>query len=169
MERPSEPFELIERFLAGDTSAEVVNPLRRGLSAWFLCGGEVSLERCLHFPNTPHRVRLAQRNAWIRRAASLMKCRSSHAAAAALESELYRFVTRGRWAQLQDLKAPPEGLSTLTVCLFHISRLNDGETLSSKQIHRVIRREYPEKCPPDTPTIEPVATTPGHRQLENRC
>ena len=118
-----------------------MNPIRSGFSAWALCGGEVSLERCLHFPNTPNRVRLVQRNAWIRRAASLMKCRSSHAAAAALEAELFRFVTRGRWAQLQDLKAPPEGLATLTVCLFHIARLNEGETLSSKQIHRVIRRE----------------------------
>ena len=162
-------LDLIERIAAGDFAPDVKARLRECMAAYLLAGAEVSMERCMRVPNTPHRVRLAQRDAWIRRAALLMKSRSSHAAAIALEGELYRFVTRGRWAQLQGLRAPPEGLASLTVCLFHIARLNDGDTLSSKQIHRLIRREFPEKCPTDAPTIEPIETTPGDRQQENRC
>lgn len=169
MEERTDGLKMIERIAAGDFAPDVQKRLRECMAAYLLAGAEVSMERCMRVPNTPHRVRLAQRDAWIRKAALTLENRSSHAAATDLESELRRFVTRGRWAQLQGFKTPPEGLAPLTVCLFHIARLNDGETLSSRQIHRLIRHEFPEKCPPDTPTIEPVETTPGDRQLENRC
>lgn len=169
MKEDADALEMIERIAAGDFAHDVLTWLRQRMATYLLAGAEVSMERCMRVPNTPHRVRLAQRDAWIRRAALLMKSRSSHAAAAALEGELFRFLTRGRWAQLQGLNAPPEGLASLTVCLFHIARLNDGDTLSSKQIHRLIRHEFPEKCPTDAPTIGPIETTPGDRQLENRC
>lgn len=169
MARNPDPYELAARFVAGDLSSEVVRPIQSGLQTYLLLGGEVSLERCLHFPNTPNRVRLAQRDAWIRRAASMMKGLSSTAVAMALAAELSRFVSRGRWAQLKHLREPPEGLTKLTVCLFHIARLNDGATLSGKQIHRLIRHDFPEKCPPDVPNIEVLETTPGDRQEEDRC
>lgn len=153
MKEHADALEMIERIAAGDFAPDVLRRLREGTSAWLLAGGEVSLERCMRLPNTPKRMRQAQRNEWIRRAALMTGEHTSYAAAQKLEEELSRFLSRGPWLQLRAMPAPPPGLGRMSQALFHVARLNDGDSLSSKQIHRVIRRSFNEKCPSTTSII----------------
>jgi hypothetical protein len=114
-------------------------------------------------------MRQVQRNEWIRRAALLTGERTSYAAAQRLEEELSRFLSRGPWLQLRALPTPPPGLGRMSAVLFQVARLNEGDSLSSKQIHRVIRRGFKEKCPSITSTIPDTEPQPNYQHQESAC
>lgn len=154
MREAADPLLMLERIAAGDVGPDVFQWLRGCCSTWLLSGGAVPLERCMHLPNTPKRIQLAQRNEWIRRAAALSQAQTAYAAAVAVEAELSRFLSRGPWAHWRHLQSPPEGASRMGHALFHVARLNDGQALSAKQIWRVVGRGFVEKCPPVGPTME---------------
>jgi hypothetical protein len=163
------PLELVERMAAGYFDPEVHAFLRASASAWLLAGGEVPLERCMHLPNTPKRMRLAQRDQWIRCAATMTGKQTAYAAAQDVEQALSRFLSRGLWPHLRHMSVAPEGISRKSAALFYVARLNDGEALSAKQIHRVIRHVFPEKRQPASWKISGIETPPSNQIQELSC
>lgn len=158
MAQRSDGLSMVERVAAGDFAPDVLRWLRESFSGYVLTGGAVSMERCMHLPNTPTRVRLAQRDAWLRQAADLTERSNARGAAEVLADELDVFIARGPWRQWRELKEPPAEVSRLRAALFHVARLNEGKALSSKQVARVIGHRLDKTCPPMPPRLRVVPT-----------
>lgn len=132
-------IECAAKLAAGGADPSTLEWLHRGFDAWAKAGGEISLERCLHLPATPTRGRLMRRNLWIQVASNLIDVPEGWANASQLSAELERFLFRGPWPTWRDSKNPPLEASDLRTALFHVAKTNNGESLSPKQIHRLLR------------------------------
>jgi hypothetical protein len=94
-------------------------------------------------PRGNARFRLAQRNYWLAEVARATDGVSSQwGGAVAISKELDTFIARGAWRAWKELQDPPAGTSTLRVALFYTAKFNDGKSLSSKQVSRVIGHIY---------------------------
>lgn len=133
-----DPFELVSRFAAGDTSSEVLKHVCGGFKAWIRAGTAVPLERCLKLPNTPKRAARLQRDHWLCEVVRLQGKLTSWAASVALATELDLFLSRGPWRVWQDMNEPPADASELRSALFHLAKANSGRTLTARQVSRRI-------------------------------
>lgn len=115
-----------------------VDQLWLAAQSWLGCGGTVSMNRFLPLPATGAKLAQANRDLWLRKAARLLGETLPTARAAALHRELTVFVSRGAWRAWADLRQPPEDASELRKCLFFAVKASDNETLSERQIHRIL-------------------------------
>jgi hypothetical protein len=128
------------RLASGQPDQASLRWIQKGFEAWLRNGGDIPLERCLQLPKSQARMRLMRRNFWLGLAAGLMEHKASLTNLAAdLSAELHTFVSRGPWVAWHALEHPPGDASQLRTALFHVARNNDGEALSAKQVHRILR------------------------------
>lgn len=138
-----EPLELAWRVASGQFDDSLLAVLSRGFAAFVNAGGDLSLERCLRIPRGSARFRVAQRNYWLAEVARATDGISSQwGLAVAISKELNTFITCGAWRAWKELQDPPTGTSTLRTGLFYAAKFNDGKSLSSKQVSRVIGHIY---------------------------
>lgn len=132
-------IECAANLAAGGADPTTLHWVQKGFAAWAASGGDIPLERCLRLPATPTRRRLMRRNLWILVASNLVEGPEGWANATQLAAELERFLSRGPWLAWRDLSNPPLDASDLRTALFHVAKTNNGESLSPKQIHRLLR------------------------------
>ena len=137
--RDRSAIECAAKLAAGGADPSTLEWLREGFAAWARSDGAVSLERCLHLPGTATRARLMRRNLWLQVASKAIDAPEGWANASQLSAELERFLLRGPWRTWSTLENPPIDASDLRTALFYFSKTNKGETLSPKQIHRLLR------------------------------
>lgn len=100
--------------------------------------GTVPLERCLHLPTTSTGWRKMSRDQWLCKAAMLLDSPTAWATSQDLKMQWDRFVERGYWPQWRDDEQPPEIASNLNKALFYATKLNRGQSLTTKQISRIV-------------------------------
>lgn len=137
----ADPFELIERFATGVADFDSLQWLQRGLQAWIRCEGSVPIERCLHLPRTGKQLRRLRRDQAIRDAGRLLDAPTAYALAQEIAKELDQFIERGPWRHWRELGAPPDQHSKLRAALFTVAKCNEGESLSVKQLQRILDKD----------------------------
>lgn len=147
MAQHADPLEMLQRFVAGDTAPDVLRHFQAAFGGYLRAEGKVPLERCLHLPTTPVRLRLAQRDVWLLRAAELIEETTAYSTAQAVAKELDTFITCGPWRLWRDRHEPPAGAIPLRAALFFVARFNGGRGLSAKQVARVIGHRFNKQCP----------------------
>lgn len=134
----SDNLNLAGQIAAGTLDDAAIKWITKGFSAWVCGGGAIPLERCLHLPKTERKVRLAERNYWLAKAAMETNSPSPWAAAVRVQDELGTFISRGPWRVWSGLDKPPAGASELRTALFHVAKINRGRPLTARQISRCI-------------------------------
>ena len=135
-------MEWLQQVLDGSPDAATVEHLRRGLTTWLNsatggrrdCSGKIqrsrplSLARCLGLPESPERVRTAQRDAHLRAVADLLPVQPHHPwkRATALCNEARSF-TRHQWLCWVGLEAPPAYASEINRLLWLAMRAGGGK------------------------------------------
>jgi len=150
------PMVMAVRTARADVDIFQMRWVSEGFRNWLKAGGTVPLERCLRLPSTPGQMARLRRNAWVAKAARVLAAAPvtphgdqdspatnnelAHTQTAAdLARELDRFVTRGGWSHWRHLPRPPADASKLRICLFHIVSSNNGKSLGSKQVERILK------------------------------
>jgi hypothetical protein len=135
-------MEWLQQVLVGSLDAETVEHLRRGFTTWLNSAtrgrrdrnGKIqrskplSLARCLALPESPERVRTAQRDAYLRAAADLLPYDHLNPwrRANALCIEVHDF-SRHQWLCWIDLDAPPLYASEINRLLWQAMRAGGGK------------------------------------------
>lgn len=146
-------LELAERVAAGALDAAAMRWVCQGFGAYLKAGGSVPLERCFGLATTPAKLRMTRRNAWLASAVLEVQGSSTSMRVASLVAEYNRFLG-WQWRAWRELSEPPAGTSRLRHALFHIARANDGNSLSPRQVSRIVGHVFSEKCPSESPSIE---------------
>jgi hypothetical protein len=137
----ADPFDLVERIVNGVLDADATRWVQRGFLTWIRSDGEIPLERCLHLPRTSKQLQRLRRDDAIRDAGRLLDAPTSYALAKEVERELCQFIERGPWRHWRALGAAPEQSSKLRAALFVAVKCNDGESLSVKQLQRILDKD----------------------------
>lgn len=166
MRQDADALEMVQRIAAGDMGPDVAHWLQHSVSTWLRSGGEVPLERCMHLPNTPKRLQLVRRDAWLIGAAELIPGSSANQVAEELSDHLAAFLSHGPWRHWRDLQDAPPGASGLRTALFYVAKFNDGEGLSAKQVWRIVGHRFDQKCLPIYPKLS-IKSTAGRNQLKD--
>lgn len=141
------PLAAITRIAAGEPAPGDLRWISRGFAAWLLGRGALTIERCLHLPRSEVKLRRAERDLWIVRAARWVEgARRLHKA--------FNAVERCHWRLWCDKPMPPEGTPELRVAIFHALRLGDGVVLSEKQLRRIAGHVWRSPCPATSPTVD---------------
>jgi hypothetical protein len=132
-----------ERLLAslatGKLNQEAVESLWLAAQMWLASGGQTSIERQLRLPTTGPKLTAASRDMWYRKAASLLAPNQGPwMTAQILNKEYSTFLTRGPWRSWQPLGQPPVDASELRQALFYVAWFSKGETMSSRQLSRIL-------------------------------
>lgn len=137
---PRDRGEALLAALADDSpSPDAVDALWRAARAWLACSGSVPLERCARLPTSPSALRRASRDLWLRHAATLVHPPGQRLAPLARRLELELSTLTGpAWTAARELEALPSHSSQLRQALFRVAKLNNGESLSDRQISRII-------------------------------
>lgn len=136
----------IVRFVDGGLADADLELLQRGVDTWLNAGGTISLERCLGLPSTHNGLRRARRDHWLCKAASLVDADGSTTGSQMLEAEWNKFLIRGPWFIWRDESEPPPEATPLSEALFWATRYNRSESLTARQIARIVGHIFTEKC-----------------------
>ena len=147
-------FETIERMRAEAGNVPAVAEFLRAIDRWVEDGSARPLEVYLVLPNTAARRHRYRRDKWLTRAARHLDATGPWSLAHALKEKLDMFASRGPWLAWRDDGAPPEGASELRTALFYAMTFNDGEDLSVRTLHRIVRHVSTEKWRATSPTVD---------------
>lgn len=135
-------FDLVDRVVKGAIDDDALRWVRCGFQTWIRSEGAIPLERCLNLPRTRKQRQRLRRDDAIRDAARLLKDElkgpTAYALAQEVAARLNEFIERGIWRRWRELGAPPEQHSKLRATLFTVAQCNEGETLSVRQLQRIL-------------------------------
>lgn len=144
------PLAAVTRIAAGEPRDGDLQWFARGCAAWVLGRGAVPLERCLQLPRNDTKLRRAERDLWLVRAARGI---DAIGGARRLRDEISA-VERCHWRLWREEPVPPEGTSELRGAIFHALRLGDGAVLSRRQLQRIAGHVWGSRCPATSPTVD---------------
>lgn len=132
--------QLLNALAGGRRTPEDVEMVWIAAQSWLENGCTQPIHRFLRLPPTPGKLTDATRNLWLRRAAKQIniECASATSEARKLRHEIDAFVNRGPWRYWRDQQAPPADASELRKALFYAMKFNNGDTLSERQIYRIL-------------------------------
>lgn len=142
-----DPMQALFRVAAGEPTDADIEWMARAFRALVSNMGEVSLERCLRLPSSYSAWRKAERDRWLCKVATCLVADSSWGAAQQIEMKWTKFIERGNWKRWRDLELPPYEASLIDEALFFATKLNKGYGLDAKQISRIVRQNFSQKCP----------------------
>lgn len=133
------PLSLLVREAQGEGDEASRAWLQNGLATWLRANGNVPLERCQRLPTTPARLRIAQRDFYLKQVASALQARTAWERSSLVSTMLAGFLSRGRWAQgWKNLEDPPANADRAESDMFYLAKLNNGRELSARQVHRIL-------------------------------
>jgi hypothetical protein len=146
-------MEWLQQVLEGSPDAAAIEHLRRGFTTWLNSAtrgrrdfdGKIqrarplSLARCLSLPESPERVRTAQRDAYLREIVDLLPTDECHPwkRATALSDEVRHFA-RHQWLCWIDLDAPPHYASEINRLLWLAMRAGGGRLPQTARQYAII-------------------------------
>ena len=138
VEESDDAAGLLVRLMTCTTTEADRRALSRAVQSWVRDEGALSLQRHLGLPTRPAGLRRLRRDGHLIDAAREIEAEGKWFGALELERQLRDFVSRGPWRSWRDDGGPPADASRLRRALFYAVRFGDGETLSAKQLVRIV-------------------------------
>ena len=141
-----DPLQALAHFTDGALTERGAALLRKGIDAYLDAGGEIPLERCLGIPSTHAARRRLRRDSWLRKAATFIDASSRWTGSQKLEAEWNKFISRGPWQAWRDGDYPPPEATPLSEALFYATVCNRSDSLTAKQIDRIVGHIFTGQC-----------------------
>ena len=138
VEESDDAAGLLVRLMTCTTTEADRRALGRAVQSWVRDDGALSLQRHLGLPTRPAGLRRLRRDGYLVDAAREIEADGKWFGAVELERQLSAFVSRGPWRSWREYESPPAEASRLRRALFYAVRFGDGETLSAKQLVRIV-------------------------------
>ena len=132
-----EELERAQRVASGQISAEDLDWLSKGFSAFLANGGTLQLERCLRLPWKDGALRRACRDYWLRRAWMLAAPELSPWRRSELLASLVRSFASRQWVRWRTLQAAPPNAGELEAALFYAFRSCERIPGTAMQLHNI--------------------------------
>ena len=132
-----EELERAQRVASGQISAEDLDWLSKGFSAFLANGGTLQLERCLRLPWKDGALRRACRDYWLRRAWKLAAPELSPWRRSELLAGLVRSFATRQWVRWRNLQSAPANAGELEVALFYAFRSCERIPGTAMQLHNI--------------------------------
>ena len=139
-----DPLEALSRYRNKKPRDSDEAWLQSAIDTWLKAEGSLSLDRC--FGVTYAGWCRFQRDEALRKAARLIDADGCTTGAQRLKAEWDRFISRGAWSAWRDDGQPPPDASLLGQALFWATRYNRSDSLTVRQIERIVRHIFTEKC-----------------------
>jgi hypothetical protein len=140
-----DPLQAIVSFADGQFRDIDLALLQKGFDIYLNAEGAIPLERCLGIPSTHTGWRKLRRDSWLRRAALLINDDGITTGSQKLKFEWDLFISRGPWNLWRDDAEPPPDATPLSEALFWATRLNRSESLTDRQIARIVGKIFQRK------------------------
>jgi hypothetical protein len=132
-----EELERAQRVASGQISAEDLDWLSKGFSAFLANGGTLQLERCLRLPWKDGALRRACRDYWLRRAWKLAAPELSPWRRSELLAGLVRSFATRQWVRWRNLQSAPANAGELETALFYAFRSCERIPGTAMQLHNI--------------------------------
>jgi hypothetical protein len=132
-----EELERAQRVASGQISAEDLDWLSKGFSAFLANGGALQLERCLRLPWKDGALRRACRDYWLRRAWMLAAPELSPWRRSEVLAGLVRNFASRQWVRWRSLQSAPASAGELEAALFYAFRSCDRIPGTAMQLHNI--------------------------------
>lgn len=132
-----EELERAQRVASGQISAEDLDWLSKGFSAFLANGGALQLERCLRLPWKDGALRRACRDYWLRRAWKLAAPELSPWRRSEVLAGLVRTFASRQWVRWRSLQSAPASTGELEAALFYAFRSCERIPGTAMQLHNI--------------------------------